>query len=125
MVTQISALEKISDSAKIEELKSRSLDSLSDKLKDLQAANVEAPTEKVSDSVEGKTKDPLEPGSVKIEDSAGETITEEGEPEVKIEDGLVFDSKDEARKEFLSVLNKKGAAAAKAFAAKVKIKGES
>lgn len=125
VVTQISALEKISDSAKIEELKSRSLDSLSDKLKDLQAANVEAPTEKVSDSVEGKTKDPLEPGSVKIEDSAGETITEEGEPEVKIEDGLVFDSKDEARKEFLSVLNKKGAAAAKAFAAKVKIKGES
>lgn len=125
VVTQISALEKISDSAKIEELKSRSLDSLSDKLKDLQAANVEAPTEKVSDSVEDKTKDPLEPGSVKIEDSAGETITEEGQPEVKIEDGLVFDSKDEARKEFLSVLNKKGAAAAKAFAAKVKIKGES
>mgnify|MGYP000137033909 CR=1 FL=1 len=125
VVTQISALEKISDSAKIEELKSRSLDSLSDKLKDLQAANVEAPTEKVSDSVEGRTKDPLEPGSVKIEDSAGETITEEGQPEVKIEDGLVFDSKDEARKEFLSVLNKKGAAAAKAFAAKVKIKGES
>lgn len=125
VVTQISALEKISDSAKIEELKSRSLDSLSDKLKDLQAANVEAPTEKVSDSVEGKTKDPLEPGSVKIEDSAGETITEEGETGVNIEDGLVFDSKDEARKEFLSVLNKKGAAAAKAFAAKVKIKGES
>lgn len=125
VVTQISALEKISDSAKIEELKSRSLDSLSDKLKDLQAANVEAPTEKVSDSVEDKTKDPLEPGSVKIEDSAGETITEEGQIEVKIEDGLVFDSKDEARKEFLSVLNKKGAAAAKAFAAKVKIKGES
>lgn len=125
VVTQISALEKISDSAKIEELKSRSLDSLSDKLKDLQAANVEASTEKVSDSVEGKTKDPLEPGSVKIEDSAGETITEEGQTEVKIEDGLVFDSKDEARKEFLSVLNKKGAAAAKAFAAKVKIKGES
>lgn len=125
VVTQISALEKISDSAKIEELKSRSLDSLSDKLKDLQAANVEVPAEKVSDSAETETKEPLEPGSVKIEDSAGETITEEGATEVKIEDGLVFASKEEARKEFLSVLNKKGAAAAKAFAAKVKIKGES
>lgn len=125
VVTQISALEKISDSAKIEELKSRSLDSLSDKLKDLQAANVEVPTEKVSDSVETKAKEPLEPGSVKIEDSVSETVTEEGETEVKIEDGLVFASKEEARKEFLSVLNKKGAAAAKAFAAKVKIKGES
>lgn len=125
VVSQISALEKISDSAKIEELKSRSLDSLSDKLKDLQAATAQTTEEKVSDSVVPEQKEPLEQGSVKIEDSATGYGTEEKQEEVKIEDGLTFGSKAEAQKEFLKVLNKKGAAAAKAFAAKVKIKGES
>ena len=128
VVTQISAIEKISDSAKIEELKSRSLDSLSDKLKDLQAANIAPESEeKVSDSVEEK-KDPLEPSSVKIEDHVAGTGSEtpkDGEGEIEIEDGLVFASKKEAQKAFMEVLSEKGTAAAKLFAAKVKIKGES
>lgn len=128
VVTQISAIEKISDSAKIEELKSRSLDSLSDKLKDLQAANIAPePEEKVSDSVEEK-REHLEPSSVKIEDHVAETGSEtpkEGEAEIEIEDGLVFASKKEAQKAFMKVLSEKGTAAAKLFAAKVKIKGES
>lgn len=123
VVSQISAIEKISDSVKIEELKKRSLESLSDKLKDLQAAKTDT-TEKVSDSVEKDTKEPLEKDSVKIEDSADTTTVEEPK-DVKIEDGLIFENKIEAQKEFLKVLNKKGAAAAKAFAAKVKIKSES
>lgn len=123
VVSQISAIEKISDSVKIEELKKRSLESLSDKLKDLQAAKTDT-TEKVSDSVEKDTKEPLEKNSVKIEDSASTTTVEEPK-DVKIEDGLIFENKIEAQKEFLKVLNKEGAAAAKAFAAKVKIKSES
>ena len=123
VVSQISAIEKISDSVKIEELKKRSLESLSDKLKDLQAAKTDT-TEKVSDSVEKDTKEPLEKDSVKIEDSADTTTVEEPK-DVKIEDGLIFENKIEAQKEFLKVLNKEGAAAAKAFAAKVKIKSES
>lgn len=123
VVSQISAIEKISDSVKIEELKKRSLESLSDKLKDLQAAKTDT-TEKVSDSVEKDTKEPLEKDSVKIEDSASTTTVEEPK-DVKIEDGLIFENKIEAQKEFLKVLNKEGAAAAKAFAAKVKIKSES
>lgn len=126
VISQISAIEKISDSAKIEELEKRSLESLSDKLKDLQAANIEAP-EKVSDSAEegNKEKEPLEKGSVKIEDSVDKTGTDEKPEEVTIEDSLIFENKTEAQKEFLKVLNKEGAAAAKAFAAKVKIKSES
>ena len=67
----------------------------------------------------------MEKGSVKIEDSVDKTGTDEKPEEVTIEDSLIFENKTEAQKEFLKVLNKEGAAAAKEFSAKLKIKSES
>lgn len=125
IVSQISTIEKISDSAKIDELKKRTIESLSDKLKDLQASAVEqsqATPEPVKDSVE-EPKQPLEPGSVKIEDSAeGEGKDKEKEENLTVQDGLEFGSKEECYAQFMSILNTQGIAAAKQFAEKAKIK---
>jgi hypothetical protein len=125
IVSQISTIEKISDSAKIDELKKRTIESLSDKLKDLQASAAEQPQatpEPVKDSVE-EPKQPLEPGSVKIEDSAeGEGKDKEKEENLTVQDGLEFGSKEECYAQFMSILNTQGIAAAKQFAEKAKIK---
>lgn len=125
IVSQISTIEKISDSAKIDELKKRTIESLSDKLKDLQASAVEqsqATPEPVKDSVE-EPKQPLEPGSVKIEDSAeGEGKDKEKDENLTVQDGLEFGSKEECYAQFMSILNTQGIAAAKQFAEKAKIK---
>lgn len=124
IVSQISTIEKISDSAKIDELKKRTIESLSDKLKDLQASAVEqaqATPEHVKDSVE-EPKQPLEPGSVKIEDSAEGEGKDKKEENLTVQDGLEFGSKEECYAQFMSILNTQGIAAAKQFAEKAKIK---
>lgn len=125
IVSQISTIEQISDSAKIDELKKRTIESLSDKLKDLRASAAEqsqATPEPVKDSVE-EPKQPLEPGSVKIEDSAeGEGKDKEKEENLTVQDGLEFGSKEECYAQFMSILNTQGIAAAKQFAEKAKIK---
>ena len=125
IVSQISTIEQISDSAKIDELKKRTIESLSDKLKDLQASAAEQShgvPETVKDSVE-EPKQPLEPGSVKIEDSAeGEGKDKEKDENLTVQDGLEFGSKEECYAQFMSILNTQGIAAAKQFAEKAKIK---
>ena len=125
IVSQISTIEQISDSAKIDELKKRTIESLSDKLKDLRASAAEqtqVTPEPVKDSVE-EPKQPLEPGSVKIEDSAeGEGKDKEKDENLTVQDGLEFGSKEECYAQFMSILNTQGIAAAKQFAEKAKIK---
>lgn len=99
IVDQICSLEKISDSAKIESLKQRTIVSLQDKLQDLQAATT---TVKAEDNKKDEQKETvLEEGSVtldhiadtKVQDSQSEGEAEEKGEEAETKEFKVLDSK--------------------------------
>lgn len=89
IVDQICSLEKISDSAKIENLKQRTIVSLQDKLQDLQTASTPVQVEDSKKDEQNKTV--LEEGSVTLDHIADTKIEDsqskgEGEPEEKKEE---------------------------------------
>ena len=135
LISQISALDKIEDSDKIERLKERSIDSLMDKLQDIkdsQQKEVKENTDvkdtegtKVEDSQEKNT---LPKDGLTITDSVdgeGQTDTgkEKGEAEhqIKDEQNLVFKDKKELEAEYKRVLKEQGLTKALQFKRNAKI----
>lgn len=117
LVSQISELEKIEDSEKIEALGKRSLDSLFDKLQDLKSSKTAE--EKISDSENKKT---LEENGVKIEDHIdGKGSDEKEKIEDSKEETLVFKDSKEFDAAYKEILLNKGLTAAKEFRQKAKI----
>lgn len=117
LVSQISELEKIEDSEKIEALGKRSLDSLFDKLQDLKSSKTTE--EKISDSENKKT---LEENGVKIEDHIdGKGSDEKEKIEDSKEETLVFKDSKEFDAAYKEILLNKGLTAAKEFRQKAKI----
>lgn len=134
LISQISALDKIEDSDKIERLKERSIDSLMDKLQDIkdsQQKEVKENTDikdtegtKVEDSQEKNT---LPKDGLTITDSVdgeGQTDTsKEGEAEhqIKDEQNLVFKDKKELEAEYKRVLKEQGLTKALQFKRNAKV----
>ena len=117
LVSQISELEKIEDSEKIEALSKRSLESLSDKLQDLKASKTAE--EKIEDSQDKKV---LVQNGVKIEDHIdGEGTDGEEKIEDSKEEPLVFKDSKEFDAAYKEVLLSQGLTAAKEFRQKAKI----
>ena len=117
LVSQISELEKIEDSEKIEALSKRSLESLSDKLQDLKASKTSE--EKIEDSQDKKV---LEQNGVKIEDHIdGKGTDDEEKIEDSKEEPLVFKDSKEFDAAYKEILMSQGLTAAKEFRQKAKI----
>ena len=135
LVSQISSIEKITDSSKLEALKKRSLQSLKDKLSDLIEALYEGgKDDDVEDSKEVKDsqeKPQLPKDSLTIEDGASGSGTDDKDEEkegseenCKVEDsekGFVFKDSKELNSRYLEIMKKEGLQAAKAFKLKAKI----
>ena len=135
LVSQISSIEKITDSSKLEALKKRSLQSLKDKLSDLIEALYEGgKDDDVEDSKEVKDsqeKPQLPKDSLSIEDGASGSGTDDKDEEKegseengKVEDnekGFVFKDSKELNSRYLEIMKKEGLQAAKAFKLKAKI----
>lgn len=122
LVDQICAIEKISDSAKIEKLKQRSITSLQDKLEDLKDCQIAPAAEEaaadISDS-EGKTD--LGENSVTLDNVPDESIKDSEEP--KVEDGKAEETAEELKvldsktfkAKYAEIMRSSGIMAAKAF----------
>ena len=124
LVDRICHIEEIQDSAKIEQLKSRSIESLKDKLQDAQerlasaSKDEDKQEESIKDSQEG-VKAPLEENSVSpdtIADSVVDEASDEPKEEDKgSEDAPVVLSDSEVRKQYAIIAKKDGLWAAKAW----------
>lgn len=137
LVSQISTLDKIEDSDKIERLKERSIDSLMDKLqdiKDYQSKEVkedkedkDVKNEEGTEVKDSQDKNTLPKDGITITDSVdgeGQTDTgKEGEPQNQIKDSesLVFKDKKELEEAYRKVLKEKGLTKALQFKRSAKI----
>ena len=137
LVSQISALDKIEDSDKIERLKERSIDSLMDKLQDIKDSqskevkedkeDKDVKNEEGTEVKDSQDKNTLPKDGITITDSVdgeGQTDTgKEGESQNQIKDSesLVFKDKKELEEAYRKVLKEKGLTKALQFKRSAKI----